>query len=201
MEFKKSISVFGEFLNIDEIFWDLRNMQNVKEIKIGNGSRETSCTNVFDWEPLAVANTDLIRAQVVFSLDIQIGQMRGQMVSCSIVRIPILIGAARWSREIGLCLRRRFTRVRLIEPVVAVQSNVTIAVADLAQWAVGVRAARGGSSAPATKWPGIARREATARWLMTTGTMHAMVWVWRRVASGGKVSTGNREIKRGLMLL
>ncbi len=60
------------------------------------------------------------------------------MVSYFRVRIPIMIGAARWCREICLSLRRLFTRIRLIEPVVVVQGNMTKAVTDLTQGAVGL---------------------------------------------------------------
>jgi hypothetical protein len=53
-------------------------------------------------------------------------------------------------------------RIRLIEPIIAVQGNVTKAVADLTQWSVGLLVAereamtRGGSTSSATKGPGSA---------------------------------------------
>jgi hypothetical protein len=42
------------------------------------------------------------------------------MVGCSRVGVPVLIGAAGWSREISLGLRRLVTAVGFIEPVIAV---------------------------------------------------------------------------------
>jgi hypothetical protein len=56
-----------------------------------------------------------------------------------------------------------------------------------------------GSSTPSSKGSGCTRGEATAR-VVTMRTTHASRWVVRRVASGGNVSTSNREIKRSLML-
>jgi hypothetical protein len=84
------------------------------------------------------------------------------MVSCFRIGVPILIGAAGWGREICLYLRRLFMRIRLIEPIVAIQGNVTKAVADLTQWSVGLlvvgreATTRGGSTSSATKRPGSA---------------------------------------------
>jgi hypothetical protein len=131
MKFKECISIFGELLNKDEIFGNLRDMQNIKKIKLRVRGRETSCTNVFDGESLTVTNADLIRAHVVISFNVQASQIRSDMVSYSRVRIPILIRAVGWGREICLSLSRLFTRIRLIEPVVAIQGNMTKAVADL----------------------------------------------------------------------
>jgi hypothetical protein len=49
MKFKECISVPGELLNRDEIFGNLRDMQNIKKIKLRVRGRETSGTNVFCW--------------------------------------------------------------------------------------------------------------------------------------------------------
>jgi hypothetical protein len=83
------------------------------------------------------------------------------MVSGSRIRVPVLIrAAAGGGREISLGLRGLFTRVSFIELVVAVQSNMTIAVANLTQRSVGVAGgettARGASTL-ATKGPGCSR--------------------------------------------
>jgi hypothetical protein len=79
------------------------------------------------------------------------------------IGVPALIGAAAGGgKEISLCLRGLFTRVSLIESVVAIQSNMTIAVANLTQRLVGVEVAGGetmpkGASALAMKGPGCSR--------------------------------------------
>jgi hypothetical protein len=162
MKFKEGNSVFGKLLNKDYIFRDLRNMQDIMKIKLRMSSRETSGTNIFDGEPLTFTNADLIQAHVVINFDVQVVQIRGQMVSSSRVGVPIPIRATGEGREICMCLRRRFTRVGLIEPIVAIQGNVSKAVANLTYWTIGLRAigreamARvlGRSMSPATKQPG-----------------------------------------------
>jgi hypothetical protein len=94
--------------------------------------------------------------------------------------------------------------VGLIEAIVAVQHYMTIVVAHLTQRSLGAgiagwKAMAKGSLTPSLKGSGCTKEEATAR-VVTMRTTHASGWVVRRVASGGNVSTRNREIKRGLML-
>jgi hypothetical protein len=94
--------------------------------------------------------------------------------------------------------------IGLIEAIVAVQCYMNIVVAHLTQRSLGAgiagwKATARGSLSPSLKGSGCTRGEATAR-VVTMRTTHASRWVVRRVASGGNVSTSNREIKRSLML-
>lgn len=92
--------------------------------------------NVMNGQPCTISYPDLIRADIILSFEIEIGHVRGEMLSYSEVWIPVEIHTSGRSRIISMRLSLLVTRVRLVEPIVAIKGNVAWTVTDLAHGSV-----------------------------------------------------------------
>jgi hypothetical protein len=64
VKLKIVVCILCEFVNRYQVFGNVNDMQDIKEINYEKGEREAGVSNVFDGKPIIVSNSNLIGSRV-----------------------------------------------------------------------------------------------------------------------------------------
>ena len=98
-----------------------------------------SRTNLFYSQTKTVTNANLIRTMILVNLHIQVCKINSEMMSGSRIRVPIEIRSRLRSSKQGVHVATRIGGIRIIKPVIALQSHMTRFVANLTHRTVCLR--------------------------------------------------------------
>ena len=98
-----------------------------------------SRTNLFYSQTKTVTNANLIKTMILVNLHIQVCKINSEMMNGSRIWVPIEIRSHLRSSEQGVHVAARIGRIRIIKPVIVLQSHMTRFVANLTHRTVCLR--------------------------------------------------------------